>query len=129
MPDGDLRIYNILLKAKMILPNYEGAKEYSISAEGLQALLTRTVDPKYPHKNITWTDDIRVELPIKLAKSGVAATTPTTLIDEFQLVVKTMGHRNALSSKKDGKWVLSLLLRSQSTLSSTTSRQSALPKL
>lgn len=38
---------------------------YSISVEGLESLLKRPKDPKYPHRHIMWTDDFTVELPIK----------------------------------------------------------------
>lgn len=47
-----------LLKSK---PN----ENFVISSEGLSAMLNRKVDPQYPSKDVAWTDDFKVELPIK----------------------------------------------------------------
>jgi hypothetical protein len=66
---------------KIELPIYEGSKEYSISPEGLQRMLEAPKDKDFPNKNILWTDDFRVELPIRMGKSGLSSITPTTLID------------------------------------------------
>jgi len=63
------------------LPKYWGAKGYYISPEGLQHLLSRNTDTEYPNRHVTWTDDFRAELPIKLGNEGVSAVHPTTLID------------------------------------------------
>ena len=49
-----------LLKAKQ-------NETFIISSEGLQNMLSKPKDPKYPSKNYTWTDDFTVELPIKRA--------------------------------------------------------------
>jgi hypothetical protein len=64
----------------MNLPDHSMAKDYYISPEGLQQLLINTQQPKLPAQDLLWTTDIRKELPIKLAKTGIAAERPTTLI-------------------------------------------------
>lgn len=46
---------------------------YSISVEGLESLLKRPRDPKYPHRHIMWTDDFTVELPIKRSSEGMSS--------------------------------------------------------
>lgn len=33
---------------------------YTVSAEGLQALVSRPRDPKYPFRHMAWTDDFTV---------------------------------------------------------------------
>lgn len=50
-----------------------------MSAQGYSKLVN-TEDGK----NLFWTSDINVELPIKLSKSGVGALPPTTLSALFR---------------------------------------------
>jgi len=65
----------------MKLPDYPTAKEFSISPEGLQKLLNAPKDPQYPARNILWATDMNAELPIRMAKTGIASVQPTTLIE------------------------------------------------
>ena len=57
----------------MKLPDHPMAKDYYISPEGLQHLLSNTHKPKLPGQDLLWTTDIRKELPIKLGKTGISA--------------------------------------------------------
>lgn len=90
---------------KLQLPNYETARDYYISPEGLQKLLSSPRDEKYPHKDLLWTDDFKAELPIRMGRQGTSAIPPSTLIEEFKLVVTKFGDRPALSHKHEGHWV------------------------
>lgn len=104
----------------MQLPTYPGAQQYHISPDGLQELISRPKDPQYPGRHILWTDDITVELPIRIGTTGVTSHVPTTLIDEFKLAVTKYGHRSALSSKVNGVWVPMHSYSSPTTTNSTT---------
>lgn len=77
---------------------------FSISSEGLEAMLKRPRDPQYPDRHISWTDDFSVELPIRKSAEGVASLEPTTLIDEFRRANEIFRDRAALSVKRKGKW-------------------------
>jgi len=57
----------------MKLPDYPTAKEYFISPEGLQKMLSSPRDPKYPTKNVLWATDMTTELPIRMGLSGISA--------------------------------------------------------
>jgi hypothetical protein len=47
---------------------------YVISPEGLRNLTTNTLKKQnYPGQHFLWTEDIKVELPIRLGPSGMAA--------------------------------------------------------
>lgn len=96
------------MQRSLQLPNYPTAREFSISPQGLQKLLSRPADPLHPHRNIVWTDDFRTELPIRVGLSGPSSFRPTTLIDEFHRVAREFGQRKALSFKRGGQWVRSL---------------------
>ena len=50
-----------------------------ISPEGLKKL-AQVYDPKDPAKNLKWTTDYTLELPIRLAKQGAASEIPITLV-------------------------------------------------
>ena len=66
---------------KLQLPTYETARDYFISPEGLQKLLSTPRDAQYPHKDILWTDDFKAEMPIRMGKEGTSAIIPSTLIE------------------------------------------------
>ena len=83
----------------------------SISAEGLQSMLSRPTDPKYPMRHIAWTDDFTVELPIKKSVGGIGSIPSSTLIDEFRIAVVKYANQPAQSVKRNGKWVIKLLCR------------------
>jgi long-chain-fatty-acid--CoA ligase ACSBG len=55
-----------------IFPKTEDDEYYYISAGGLNKLC-EIHDPKEPLKNVLWTTDYKLELPIKMAKSGYAS--------------------------------------------------------
>lgn len=78
---------------------------YTISAEGIDALLKRPKDPRYPLRHVMWTDDFTVELPIKKTRDGIGSLEPSTIIDEFRNTAKIYADRQALSVKRNGKWV------------------------
>lgn len=60
-----------------------GDDEYLfVSPEGLQKL-AEVYDPKDPLKNINWTVDYKMELPIRMKREGPAADPPRTLIELF----------------------------------------------
>jgi hypothetical protein len=56
-------------------------ESYSISVEGLEQMVRRPKDPKFPLRHILWTDDFTVELPIRKTEEGIGAIEPTTLIE------------------------------------------------
>lgn len=96
---------DVIILSKMELPNHALAQQYFISPEGLQKMLATPRDPNYPGRNILWTDDISVELPIRMGTSGITSIPPTTIIEEFRRSVDKFGLRSALSSKVNGVWV------------------------
>jgi long-chain-fatty-acid--CoA ligase ACSBG len=87
------------------LPQYEAGKVYNISPQGLDQILQRQRSSKYPGQDVIWTDDIRVELPIRLGTSGLASLPPRTIIDEWALALEKYGKNPALSVKRNNKWV------------------------
>ena len=53
-----------------------------ISPQGYQRAAS-LYDPQEPAKNLMWTTDYTVELPIKIKKSGPGSEAPLTLIEVF----------------------------------------------
>jgi long-chain-fatty-acid--CoA ligase ACSBG len=53
-----------------------------ISAPGFERLMAR-YDGENGGKDILWTTDYNLELPIRMKKSGCGSETPSTLIEEF----------------------------------------------
>lgn len=53
-----------------------------MSAQGFEKLMSR-FDTENGGKDVIWTCDYNLELPIKMKKSGPGSETPTTLIEEF----------------------------------------------
>ncbi len=51
-------------------------ESFRISTEGLSNLLKTMEDQKYPGQNILWTDNLRVELPIRIQKTGIGSVEP-----------------------------------------------------
>lgn len=43
-------------------------------------MLQKEKDARFPGRHVSWTDDIRVELPIRIASEGTGSLLPTTLI-------------------------------------------------
>ena len=69
----------------------------------------RNYDPTNKQKNILWTTDAKVELPIYLQKSGVGSEKPKTLFEVWDHTIEKFGKLNALAVKNQttGKWVYS----------------------
>ena len=75
----------------------------NISPQGLVQLATNTL-PNDPQKNIVWTTDAKVELPIIMKKFGQGGETPLTLMDQWQISLARYGDQPALSQKINGQW-------------------------
>lgn len=54
-----------------------------ISEEGMKEILN-LYDPKDPHKNVYWTTNYRLEMPIRVKREGAGSETPITIIDMFK---------------------------------------------
>jgi hypothetical protein len=46
----------------------------------MQAMMKGAQDPEYPGRNVNWTDDFKVELPINVRAEGTGSLPPITLI-------------------------------------------------
>ncbi|EGR28339.1 hypothetical protein IMG5_177990 [Ichthyophthirius multifiliis] len=73
------------------------------SPEGLQRI-GQVYDKNDPQKNINWTTDYTLEMPIRMKKKGPGSEIPQTLIEIFENTLKQIPEKPALSVKKDGKW-------------------------
>lgn len=73
-------------------------------------------------KNIIWTDNVKVELPIRLGKTGIAAAPPTTLMQEFKNIANSIPKKPALSVKVNGSWVTLFSFRKPLTLANTMTK-------
>lgn len=91
--------------------SHQGYKDFLISNQGLAKILSASKEAKYPGQNVLWTDDYRVELPIRLGSSSTERIEPTTLVDEWKLVLSKFSHQGALSVKRNNKWVSPPLCR------------------
>lgn len=80
-------------------------KDFSffLSPQGV-ASLAKNYDPTVPERNVLWTTDPRVELPILVGKTGAAALPPMTFMDLWKDVLAKNGKKPALSEKINGKW-------------------------
>jgi long-chain-fatty-acid--CoA ligase ACSBG len=71
--------------------------EYAcISSKGLEYILNH-FDPKAPEKNFLWTADYRVELPVRVKKSGPGSEKPYTLIELWKEILPKFGDLAALT--------------------------------
>lgn len=80
-------------------------------------MLNRKINPQYPSKDVSWTDDFKVELPIKRSSEGVGSLYPQTLIDSFRKAIKLYKDLPALSVKRGGHWVHLYLIQQTITFS------------
>jgi acyl-CoA synthetase (AMP-forming)/AMP-acid ligase II len=87
------------------LPIYETGKVYQLSPEGLQQLPENIAKSKHSGQYVLWTDDKKVELPIRMGTTGPSAIPPTTLIDEWKTNLNKFATSPALSVKRGEKWV------------------------
>jgi long-chain-fatty-acid--CoA ligase ACSBG len=81
-----------------------GPYSLNISAEGLTHLLKNRSEDE-PARNVVWTTDPRVELPVLVAKTGVASVPPMTVFDMWRKQLARGASNNALNDKINGKWV------------------------
>ena len=77
--------------------------EYFYFSESGLKQVERSRDPKLPQKNIFWTTDYSIELPIIVKKSGPGSETPFTLIQLFNGAVEKYGDKVILKVRKGGK--------------------------
>jgi long-chain-fatty-acid--CoA ligase ACSBG len=87
------------------LPNYPKGSTYVLSSEGLSNHVNRKLEPKFPGQHAVWTDDVTVELPVRVGKSGLEAEKPSTLIEEWQRNQTLYAKEPALSVKRNKQWV------------------------
>ena len=80
-----------------------GQYSFHLSPAGL-AQLPSITDPKNPAKNVIWTTDPRVELPILMTKSGPGSNAPTTVMQLWETTLAHYGPAPALNDKINGKW-------------------------
>ena len=66
------------------LPDYPESKTYALSPKGLEKIIQGEPERKYSGQHIVWTDDVRVELPVRIGTEGMAAIEPSTLIQEWK---------------------------------------------
>lgn len=75
----------------------------SLSPKGVSDLIAN-YDPDVPERNIVWTTNPRVELPILMTKTGPASLPPITVMDMWKEVLPKYGNLPALSDKVGGQW-------------------------
>ena len=75
----------------------------ALSPQGVSELITN-FDPKNPERNVVWTTDPRVELPILMTRTGPASISAITTMDLWAEVLKKHGNSPALSDKIGGQW-------------------------
>lgn len=63
------------------LPNYPNAKTYSISSKGLSEIIDNKPERNLPGQHLIWTDNVKVELPIRVGSEGMAGLPPSTIRD------------------------------------------------
>jgi len=69
--------------AESSLPKLPEDEYISISNQGLEYIINN-YNPQIPQKNFLWTDDYRVELPVRVKKSGPGSELPFTLIQVWK---------------------------------------------
>lgn len=96
-------IYNFI---KMdLLPKLPSDESLHISNEGLDYIL-KNFNTENPQKNFLWTTDYRVELPVRVKKSGIGSETPYTFNQMWQETLKKFPNNNALNFEvSPGKWI------------------------
>ena len=81
----------------------------SISPQAISKLVADK-DSTNPHRNLLWTTDPTVELPIIRTKHGLGSENPLTIMDLWQIALAKDAQAPALSYKLEGNW-LSLTLQ------------------
>jgi long-chain-fatty-acid--CoA ligase ACSBG len=79
--------------------------EVKFTPYGLSSLL-QNFDPQMPQKNILWTTDPNIELPIIKRRHGDGSKDPITMMDLWKECIDLYGTENALAHKfnKENKW-------------------------
>lgn len=86
------------------LPKPNAEETLHISNEGLEYIM-KNFDPKCPQKNFNWVADYRVELPVKVKKTGLAARQPETFIDLWRQALENFPDTPALTYQTEpDKW-------------------------
>lgn len=81
----------------------EGINLY-VTPKALKSI-QETFDPSEPYRNILWTTDPEIELPVMLYKYGEGSAAPLTMMELWDLVtLKQYADLPALSEKIDGRW-------------------------
>ena len=80
-----------------------GPYSFSLSPSGL-AQMPALLDPKNPAKNMIWTTDPRVELPILMTKEGPGSYAPITVMQLWEKTLAEYGDKGAVNDKINGKW-------------------------
>jgi len=71
--------------------------EYTcISNKGLEYIINN-FDPQVPDRNFLWTTDYRVELPVRVKKTGPGSEKPYTLIGLWNDILPKFKNLNALT--------------------------------
>ena len=68
----------------------------NISPNGLANIAVNS-DPNDPDKNLVWTTDAKIELPVILNKFGPGSETPLTLMDLWKISLSKFAAQPALS--------------------------------
>lgn len=91
-------------KSSAIIPGVSiGSYTTSLSMKGMDELV-RNHDPADPAKNLIWTTNPNVELPILLSKEGTGSLRPMTVMEMFKIVVQKYGTKPAIADKVKGEW-------------------------
>ena len=87
----------------------QGLEAY-LSPTGLESLM-KNFNPEFPTKNVLWTTDTKVELPVLMKKSGFGSEKPSTLMDIWDQTLENHKNDHAMAIKnKNDKWVFSTYL-------------------
>jgi long-chain-fatty-acid--CoA ligase ACSBG len=78
------------------LPKIPDDEYLSVSKEGLEFILAN-FDPQVPDRNFLWTTDYRVELPVRVKKSGPGSEVPYTLVEMWRRSLARFSNLAALS--------------------------------
>lgn len=88
-------------------PSFEefdlGKYNFCMSPQGM-AKMAANRDPKDPFKNVIWTADPNVELPVLVTKEGPGAAPPITTMELWKQILEKYASQPALSDKVNGKW-------------------------
>jgi long-chain-fatty-acid--CoA ligase ACSBG len=79
-----------------ILPKLPSDESMEISGKGLEYIL-KNYDPEVPDRNFLWTSDFRVELPVRVKKTGLGSEKPYTVTEMWRRVMEIYANDNALN--------------------------------